>query len=88
MALITCSECGSEISDMAASCPNCGVPVAAERESKPVKTKREGGAWEGIGFVAIVIGMIIGAAAQPPASTVGGVAALAGFVVFIIGRFK
>lgn len=27
MALINCPECGKEISDKAASCPNCGCPV-------------------------------------------------------------
>lgn len=27
MALINCPECGKEISDLAASCPNCGCPV-------------------------------------------------------------
>lgn len=27
MALINCPECGKEISDKAASCPNCGYPV-------------------------------------------------------------
>lgn len=28
MALITCPECGKEISGQASSCPNCGAPVA------------------------------------------------------------
>jgi Zn-finger nucleic acid-binding protein len=28
MALITCSECGKQISDKAAACPNCGVGTA------------------------------------------------------------
>lgn len=28
MALINCSECGKEVSDKAASCPNCGNPIA------------------------------------------------------------
>ena len=28
MALIKCPECGKEISDKAASCPNCGFPIA------------------------------------------------------------
>lgn len=32
--LITCSECGSEISSKALSCPKCGCPV---HESKPMK---------------------------------------------------
>jgi predicted RNA-binding Zn-ribbon protein involved in translation (DUF1610 family) len=27
MALIKCTECGKDISDKAASCPNCGVPI-------------------------------------------------------------
>ena len=29
MALIKCSECGKEVSDKAASCPNCGAPIKA-----------------------------------------------------------
>lgn len=29
MAMIKCPECGKEISDKAAVCPNCGAPVAA-----------------------------------------------------------
>lgn len=28
MALINCPECGKEISDKAASCPNCGCPMS------------------------------------------------------------
>ncbi len=30
MALIYCPECGKEVSDRAASCPNCGCPMATE----------------------------------------------------------
>jgi len=30
MALIKCSECGKEISDKAAACPNCGMPLRRE----------------------------------------------------------
>ncbi|HEV7766045.1 MAG TPA: zinc ribbon domain-containing protein [Thermoanaerobaculia bacterium] len=29
MALMDCSECGKTVSDKAATCPNCGAPVAA-----------------------------------------------------------
>lgn len=28
MALITCCECGKQVSDRAASCPNCGCPIS------------------------------------------------------------
>ena len=31
MAMIQCSECGKEISEKAASCPNCGAAVNAEK---------------------------------------------------------
>jgi len=30
MAMIRCGECGKEVSDKAASCPNCGAPVDPE----------------------------------------------------------
>lgn len=29
MALISCPECGSEVSDKAPACPRCGVPIAS-----------------------------------------------------------
>lgn len=32
MALIKCPECGKEISDKAAACPNCGYPIASEQK--------------------------------------------------------
>lgn len=31
MALINCKECGKQISDLAAACPNCGFPIAPLR---------------------------------------------------------
>ena len=29
MALISCTECGAEVSDKAPTCPKCGVPIAS-----------------------------------------------------------
>lgn len=34
MALITCPECGKEVSDKAATCPNCGYPIQQIVEAK------------------------------------------------------
>lgn len=31
MALITCSECGKEVSDQAQNCPACGAPIATPK---------------------------------------------------------
>ena len=33
MALISCPECGKEISERAQSCPNCGCPIATQKEA-------------------------------------------------------
>ena len=32
MALITCPECGREVSDRAKTCPNCGFPITKSEE--------------------------------------------------------
>ena len=34
MALVTCPECGREVSDKAASCPGCGAPVDTSSRKK------------------------------------------------------
>lgn len=34
MAIITCPECGREVSNKAASCPNCGAPINNSSEKK------------------------------------------------------
>ena len=36
MALITCPECGKEISDKVTTCPNCGAPVNTTNTPDPV----------------------------------------------------
>ncbi|AMM24588.1 hypothetical protein [Variovorax sp. PAMC 28711] len=33
MALVVCSECGKQVSTLAASCPSCGAPVAGAAAS-------------------------------------------------------
>lgn len=83
MALIKCGECGKEISDRATACPACGAPVGVP-QAAAVTTTRAGGKWEGWGFVMIVAGLI-----ATMSGTSWGVALLmAGFVVFLVGRFK
>lgn len=38
MALVSCSECGKQVSDKAASCPHCGVAVAPVEQTNAVAT--------------------------------------------------
>lgn len=35
MALVSCGECGRQVSDRAAACPGCGNPIAAGGERLP-----------------------------------------------------
>src|SRR5437867_1719805 len=60
MALITCKECGRQISSQASSCPSCGAPAA-----------RRGGASRPmliIGIIALVVLLIIAASKQNSSS--------------------
>jgi DNA-directed RNA polymerase subunit RPC12/RpoP len=88
MALIKCSECGREVSDKAVACPSCGSPIAAPsvpQSKSHVRVTRTGARWEGIGFVLIVVGIVVGMAGNP---ALGWPIGIAGLVVFIVGRFK
>lgn len=92
MALIACTECGKEVSDKASSCPNCGAPISENSSvslnpQSHAKVTRTGAAWEGIGFLLIVVGMITAMASGSDNHT-GGIMLAAGFIVFLIGRFK
>jgi len=40
MAIIACSECAHEVSNQAATCPNCGAPIAAAAAKPKRRTKR------------------------------------------------
>ncbi len=44
MALITCQECGAQVSEFAASCPSCGNPVAKKTvtpSAQPVNSQNQ-----------------------------------------------
>lgn len=45
MALITCPECGKEISDCAAACPHCGKPMNSYYMEMPKQKKSKGWLW-------------------------------------------
>ena len=91
--LISCPDCGKDVSKLAPACIHCGRPLQTQREKPESLTghahvTRTGAKWEGLGFVLIIVGMLVGMAANPPLSTIGGSTAFVGFVMFIVGRFK
>lgn len=65
MALIQCPECGKEISDQAASCPNCGyaintAPKVIRTELGPVERSAGAGTmWICAGVITLLMGLFL-----------------------------
>lgn len=86
MALINCPECGRQVSDQAATCPECAHPLKTVPDSGPVRhvppviQKKGRGcfSWIGIGAAVIVgigiIALIITPRTSQPSTTVSGTA--------------
>jgi hypothetical protein len=56
MPLVTCPDCGRQVSDAAPSCPGCGRPMVAAA-SRPVTTATKEATWgEVLGFIAGAVG--------------------------------
>lgn len=61
MALITCPECGNQVSDQAKSCPRCGHPFNKTTETvyeQPIIVKKGGLGFWGVVF-AIIVAILI-----------------------------
>lgn len=73
MALISCNECGKQISDKAATCPGCGAPVQADAQPPAAASADKSAEFEadlaasaarkkklviGIGAAAVVVGCV------------------------------
>ena len=83
MALTSCPECGTEVSDQAKQWPWCAYPFREDPSS--ITVTRGGAKWEGSGFVLMVAGLIVGIAGSGP---FGGALFITGFILFLIGRFN
>lgn len=58
MALITCPECGKEVSDKADKCPNCGAPVekpAEKKKEEVVQEKKKGSLSNLIALIVLIV---------------------------------
>lgn len=59
MALITCEECGKDISDQAAACPGCGAPAQPAQPAMPAPSPKSlGDKKVGCGTVIVVFGLL------------------------------
>jgi len=95
VALINCSECGNQVSSLAANCPKCGNPVATRAETIAAGTqvtttqqtakkfKRHmliGGAICCLGVVLVV--------SKSDYSPMGGLVFVAGLVWYLVARSR
>ena len=53
MTLVKCSECGAEISDAAAACPQCGAPRKAAKAGQPASVGT------GVGCLAVLVAVLV-----------------------------
>ncbi|HYW05003.1 MAG TPA: hypothetical protein VFA86_13795 [Gammaproteobacteria bacterium] len=94
MALINCVECSHQVSDQAASCPNCGAPTATgRRAAMPVEqTAKRFKAQTVLAVMAIIAGFIFTTAAAGSGSIAFVVATsvltLGGIVWFVVIRVR
>lgn len=102
MALISCEECGKQISDRASSCPHCGNPMtpAVQTSTKPpihvqtatghvVTTEATGREWKAIQLVGgaiMIVSMVACMANTPDYGPSAGLGMLLGFGVYLFGR--
>lgn len=97
MALLTCPDCDRRVSDAAASCPNCGRPMAGARSlaagRDTVTTQRTSKPWKlagvagGLLIVVGIVSLLAGAATTTGILSGGGVLLIAiGLLLVLLGR--
>ena len=63
MALITCPECGKEVSDKAEKCPNCGNPLTTNNAKVTAEVITQKGFWSSgrltIGIISILLFVLV-----------------------------
>lgn len=85
MSLVSCKECGKEISDEAASCPHCGAPtVWGKKQAKKERRKRRGNV-QGAGCLLIILAILLGFTII--GAPFGMFLGVLGLVILIIGLF-
>lgn len=87
MALIACTECGTQISDKAAACVKCGAPVKPLTVKPPMVTTQQTSKRYKAAQAVGVLAMIVGAIAVPAGSpAVAGIGLFGGLVVYLAAR--
>jgi len=100
MALIQCPDCNKDVSTSAVSCPNCGAPISAAKETEAAgapltttqSTSKKFKGQQVIAVLMLLVGIfwLFGALSQEPVAPAGlpMTITLVGLVWFIIIRIR
>ncbi len=58
MALVTCSDCGREISDQVSACPHCGKTMTPSTPTRSAAIRSIGGKLKAVGALVIAFGVV------------------------------
>ena len=78
-----CKNCGNQIEDNAATCPNCG----ASQNTTPQVTDNGGFLWGLLGFCIPIVGLVLFLVwkdTKPKTSKAAGIGALVGVILMIL----
>ena len=100
MALITCRDCGTQVSDAAPACPKCGRPQSVSsapvhmvvHHANPIVVTKSAASkiLLGFGSLGVIVGVVSciasGSMQGGNAAALGGFLFLAGLAMFVVGR--
>ena len=94
MPLITCPDCGKQVSDQAPACPNCGCPIQTTVSPEKTQTiEATAKSWKGmqlIGGLSICLGVVscVYLISDPTSSgTTTAIFLILGLILMICGKF-
>lgn len=86
MALISCEECGSQLSSKAVACPKCGAPAKGKGVVTTQQTSKVFKVMQILGFLLIVAG-VVSCVGAPTGETLKSTWTwLLGLLLFLAGR--
>lgn len=96
MSLVTCGECGKQVSNLAQACPGCGAPIAGATAAKAVgqpavTTELTSKALKKqvlIAWLIVIVGLFMMFGDSPTAKAIGGVFTLIGLLVAITAKAR
>lgn len=88
MALIKCSECGTEMSDLANTCPKCAFPIKPNNVQTIEQTSKRLKLYYILSLVLIIFGIIFGFNESKVIANLGGLLLIVGVILFVVTKIR